>query len=249
MLSFEVMADVFAIRNELGRFFNERIYKRALAIRRRDVQLEFPVDVVHQDFTKRYFLDVLAANGGVFEFKVAEKLTPRHRAQLLHYLFLVGLRHGLIVNLRPEEVEREFVNAAMTQDERHNFGVEQSNWDASLPGATDLKDILLSILGDWGSGLELQLYEEALTHFLGGESRVMRRMSVTFQGSPVGEQLMRLAGEAVAFKLTAFESESDALHFDRHAQRLLAHTDLRALLWINIARRQIKFTTVRADRE
>ena len=113
-LSYDVMADVFAIRNELGRFFDEGIYQQALAGRRRDVKLEVPVDVSFKDFTKRYFLDVLVADGGLIEFKAVEALTNRHRTQLLNYLFLTGLRHGLLVNVRPEQVGKEFMNTSMS---------------------------------------------------------------------------------------------------------------------------------------
>ena len=170
-LSYEVMADVFAIRNELGRFFDEAIYKQALAAHRPDVELEVPVDISFKDFSKRYFLDALVARGRLFEFKAVETLSPRHKAQLLHY-------------------------------------------------------------------------QEALTHFMGGEARVLRRVPVQLDGLSLGEQLLRFAADGVVFKLTAFESEGDAPLFTAHARRLLQHTGLRAMLWVNIARHQITFTTL-----
>jgi hypothetical protein len=42
-LSYEVFADVIAIRQELGRFFDEKHYKKALAQHRKDVILEAPI--------------------------------------------------------------------------------------------------------------------------------------------------------------------------------------------------------------
>jgi GxxExxY protein len=83
-VSFEVMRHVFAIHNELGRFFDEKIYKRELAHRLPGVHLEEPVDVTFDSFQKKYFIDVLVGDGALFEFKAAETLAGRHRAQLLH---------------------------------------------------------------------------------------------------------------------------------------------------------------------
>ena len=74
------MRDVFAIHNELGRIFEEDIYKRALAVRRHDVRLEEPIDVTIRTFTKQYSMDVLVAGGGLFEFKAVDYFVPRHRA-------------------------------------------------------------------------------------------------------------------------------------------------------------------------
>lgn len=164
ILAYEVMADIFAIRNELGRFFDESVYKQALATRRTDALLEVPVDVVFRDFRKRYLLDVMLASSCVIEFKAADALTDRHRAQLLHYLFLLELQHGLLINVRPEHVEREFINAVLTRADRCGFSVMDTAWDLSMPGATQLRDILLVLLAEWGTALELPLYEAALTH-------------------------------------------------------------------------------------
>lgn len=58
-LAYEVLRHVFAIHNELGRYFDESIYKRELAFRMPNVRLEEPIDVVFDSFRKRYFLDVL----------------------------------------------------------------------------------------------------------------------------------------------------------------------------------------------
>ena len=198
-LSYGVMADVFAIRNELGRFFDEVIYKKALATRRSDVELEVPIEISFKEFSKRYFLDALVARGGLFEFKATETLSARHKAQLLHYLFLLELRHGLQVNVRPESLEREFVNATMTLEARRAFRVETGAWNRTLPGVEAGREILLALVADWGTGLELGLYEEALTYFLGGEARVLRRVQVQLDGRSLGEQWLRFAGDEVAF--------------------------------------------------
>lgn len=216
--SFELIGDVFAIRNELGRFFDERFYKQALDLRRADVIIEAPIDVSYQTFEKRYFLDVLFANGSIIEFKVTETLTPRHKAQLIHYQMLTGLAHGLLINVRPEQVVREFVNCPFTPQERFEFRVETKEWKATFPGAETFIEVLIQLLREWGNCLELPLYEEALTHFLGGEDLVLRNVAVHFEGVKLGLQPIRLAAEHVAFKLTAFDSTLSHERFAYHAQ-------------------------------
>ncbi len=77
--AYAVMRHVFDIRNELGRFFDEKIYKRELARRLPDVRLEEPIEVTLGPYHAVYFLDVLVGDGAVFEFKAVESLSQRHR--------------------------------------------------------------------------------------------------------------------------------------------------------------------------
>ena len=242
-LSYQVMRETFSIHGTLGRFFDEGIYKQALAVRRHDVRLEEPITVSFRTFTKQYFMDVLVASS-LFEFKAVDRFVPRHRAQLLHYLLLTDLKHGMLVNVRPEKIEREFVNSALTREDRLAYVPDTTAWTDRLPGASFVREVLLELLADWGTCLELPLYEESLTHFLGGESSVLRPVPVTFDGVIVGKQLFRHAADDVAFKLTAFEARHALDRFLSQCERLVEHTSLKALLCINVARERITFTTV-----
>ena len=171
-ISYRLMGEVFTIHQEFGRLFNERIYKHELALRLPGLQLEVPVDVTHRTFKKRYFLDVVTPDGALFEFKAVDELTGRHRAQLLNYLLLLDLAQSKLVNTRTGDVQHEFVNAALTTTERQQFKVEREHFDPTSPGASAFEGILIPLLQDLGTGLELSLYEEAVTHLLGGESIV-----------------------------------------------------------------------------
>jgi GxxExxY protein len=241
-VAYAVMGHVFEIHNDFGRFFDEDIYKRELASRMPEVELEFPIVMSHGTFSTTYYLDALVAAGAPFEFKTAEALSPQHRGQLLNYLLLLDLAHGKLVNLRPESVDQEFVNATVRSADRHRYELVTSRWNRSLNGGASVLDLIVSLLQDWGTGLELRLYEAALTHFLGGEETVVRKVNVRGQRGIVGQQLMRLAADDVAFKLTAFQSDSH--HFEEHARRLIRHTDLRAMFWINIDLERVTFTTI-----
>ncbi|MFN0122030.1 MAG: GxxExxY protein [Blastocatellia bacterium] len=245
-LSYTIFRDALAVRSELGRFFDEKHYIRALALQRDDLSLEVPVCVSHQTFEKMYFLDALVAAGAILEFKATESLIPRHRTQLLHYQMLTGLSCGLLINLRPEKITREYVNCLISPADRRNFHVTISEWTMDLPGAKSFYSILTSLLQDWGNCLELALYEEALTHFLGGEAEVVHPVRVHIDGTDLGHQAFRLAAKHIAFKLTAFDNETSQERFASHAQSLLRHTELKALLWANLARHNVTFRSLKA---
>ncbi|MCY2994705.1 MAG: hypothetical protein NTY19_43610 [Planctomycetota bacterium] len=90
----------------------------------------------------------------------------------------------------------------------------------------------------------IPLYEAGLTHFLGGDAVVLRPVQVLLDSTPFGEQPFRHAAEDVAFRLTAFEDPRAFERFLPQVDRLVRHTSLRALLWVNIARSRVTFTTV-----
>ena len=241
-LAFDVMRHVFAIHNEIGRLFDENIYKRELAQRLPGVRLEEPIDITFDSFQKRYFIDVLVGDGGLFEFKAVEVLSRRHRAQLLHYLLLCDVGHGKLINVRPGDVQHEFVNSNWARADRSKFTVRSADWNAHLPGVTELRDLLTAMLHDLGSGLGTALYEEALTHFFGGIAKVEADVRVKVDGRDVGHQRCRLIAPGVALKITGFNGTLDA--FEVHARRLLAHIDLRAIAWVNINMKEVTFTTL-----
>lgn len=242
-LAFTVMQHVYDIHNEFGRFFDEQVYKRELADRMPGIELEVPVTVSHRTFSKTYRLDVLAQSIGLFEFKAAERIIPRHRSQAYNYLLLFDLPHGKIINVRPERVEDEFVNCHLRLPDLRDPDIVTTEFDAAGPGADFFHDVLAALARDWGLGLELGLYEEALVHFLGGEDQVLKPVPVMGSRRRLHEQRMRLVAPEVAFKLTALPDEEN--NFASHACRLLKHTGLKAIHWANLLTRKISFSTIR----
>jgi GxxExxY protein len=241
-LAYSVMGCVFAIHRDMGRFFDERIYKRELAYRHPAVQLEVPIEVSHGTFHKLQYIDVLVDGGGPFEFKTVDAITPRHPAQLLNYLLLAELAHGKLVNLRKESVEHEFVNTTLRHGDRTGFETVDVQWSDKAPGAARFREVLTALLRDWGTGLDLQLYEEALTHLLGGEAQVVAEVEVRTPEHTLGHHKMRLAAPRVAFALTALP-DADA-DYESHTRRLLRHTELEAVLWANIGLKMVTFTRI-----
>lgn len=241
-VAYAVMRHVFAIHNELGRFFDEKIYKAELARRMPNVRLEEPIDVSFGPYRAKYVIDVLVENGAVFEFKSAESLSDRHRAQLLNYLLLCDLTHGKLVNVRAEQVEHTFVNTQWDQAARRRFEVCDARWNREVPRSDELRDFLLSLLRDLGTGLEIALYKDAVTQCFGGAQQVETDVPVALGGHPLGVQRMRLIAPGVAFKITGLDNS--LAQFEKHARRLLGHTNLRAIAWINITMKRVTFTTL-----
>ena len=243
-IAYEVMNCVYAIHNEFGRFFDEAVYKRELVARMSGIEYELPVNVSYESFSKTYRLDVLAYKRGLFEFKAAEAIVPRHRSQAINYLLLFDLPHGKIINVRPEQVATEFVNCHLRLDDLKDPVVDTQSFDSDIDGGNFFFDHLMGMIKDWGSGLETTLYEEALTHLLGGEQRVLLPVAVVGTKGHLHEQKMHLLAPEIAFKVTAFPERFEA--FENHAHRLLKHTSLKAIQWANITAKHVKFTTISA---
>jgi GxxExxY protein len=239
-LAYKVMGCVFDIHKEFGRFFDEKIYKRELRRRYPGVVLDAPIELRFEDFHKLYLLDALVNESAPFEFNTVESLTANHRAQFIQCLLLAELPHGKLVNMRAEQAQHEFVNATLRLADRTRFVVTSNGWQEI--GGKPIREWFTAFLRDIGTCLRINLYEEALTHLLGGEEHALQDVEVVSGGISLGQQKFHLAGPEVAFKVTAFP---DPARFDAHARRLLEHTSLKVIQWINVAQREVSFRTVR----
>lgn len=242
-VAYGVMAEVFTLHRELGRLFNEKVYKNALLARIENIQSEVAINVSFRDFRKLYFMDVVASGGAVFELKAVKALHGRHRGQLLNYLLLAELEHGKLVNLRPERVEHEFVNATQTHAERIKFEIDDSMWQATAGFGSAEKSLLEELLCDWGTGLERVLYEEAFIHFCGGAEQVFGEIDVILDQASLARQTVALCAPRIAFRFTTFENDANAYRKD--LIRFLNRTELDAIHWINISRNRLAFETLK----
>jgi len=241
-LAYEVMDCVFAIHGDFGRFFDETIYKKELAARIKGVLLEVFVDVMHDTFVKRYFADVIVGDGGLFEFKAADSIHPKHRGQTIHYLLLFDLAHGKIINVRTEEVKHEFVNCHSRSGDLRRPSIIDDAWIPNTPGADAFRDTLTALLQDWGTGLDLTLYGEGLQHFFNKEQPLNLTVPVFGSSGHLADQRMRLITPESAFKLTSFSEPPDA--FLVNTRKLLRHTPLKTIHWANLTQDNITFTTI-----
>ena len=78
---------------------------------------------------------------------------------------------------------------------------------------------------------------------LGGEDETLREVEVVSGGCVLGQQKFRIVVPSVAFKITALTD--DPRLFESHARRLLEHTSLKVIQWINVAKDEVSFQTIR----
>jgi hypothetical protein len=206
---------------------------------------ETVIHVTHGDFRKPYYIDLLVDDGVIYELKAAERLVPVHDRQLIHYLLLTGQNHGKIVNFRSTSVEAKFVSTNLTLADRRDFTLFCQDFVETDHLAAKMNAILSNLLEDWGAYLELTLYREAVLHFLGGEEELASPVELRDGGRVMGRQRMHLLSPTTALYLSA-ASKHPAGH-EKHLRRLLHHTPLHAIQWINLAGRNATLKTLSRD--
>jgi len=243
----QVMRIVFDVHNEFGRLLDEQLYKREIAARctaagLEPVEREVGIRVSHESFFKHYSMDLLICRGYMLEGKAAERLVAAHRAQSLNYLLLAGMRHGRLVNFRTGLIAHEYISTTLTPEERRSFIVEDKEWIEENDRSRLLKNKTVDLLRDWGGFLDGNLYREALIHFLGGASTVNRPVQILSGTRQVGSQNLNMASDDTAFAFTTLQGNSGPM--GEHLRRLLGHTPLQRIQWINLNRQQIEFVTL-----
>ena len=119
---YRIMGQAFACQNELGRFCDEGAYETDLVARLRtdgfrEVYAQEPVVVTYEDFSKTYFLDLIA-DGALYELKAVSSLSGEHKSQLLNYMLLLGLRCGKLLG---------YPGLFTTKNTKHTKTVWESN--------------------------------------------------------------------------------------------------------------------------
>ncbi len=245
-LDYVVMRHAFECQNQLGRLCEEQIYQNDLAARLQAADVpartEVPVTVTCRDFTKTYYLDLVVANAGIYELKTSLRLVGEHEAQLLNYLFLREANHGKLINFRPAQVESRFINTTLTLPERRQFEVHTRAWQERDQTDRIFRENLLAMLEDWGGWLDVALYTEALIHFAGGEAQVVQLVPLVRSSVSLGKQHFNLLNAETAFRVTALTEGME--DYQRQLRCLLGASPLRAIQWINLARKQVQFTSL-----
>lgn len=246
-IDYRVMGHAYASQNELGRHCDECAYEadlkaRLLADGFRSVQTQVPVTVTHHDFSKTLRFDLIA-DGALYELKTESTLAAEHDAQLLTYMFLLGIQRGKLLNFRPAKVQGKILATGLTQKDRRQFAEIAEHWSELTPACGTLRRAMLDLLRDWGGFLEVGLYQETLVHFFGGSSNVERPVGLHRGALDLGAQRMMIYAPGVAFRVTAFTEAQG--YAEAQLRRLLALTDLKAIQWINLNHAKVEFTTIK----
>ncbi len=111
-LTGEIIDSAYKVHNTLGCGLLEKVYENSLAreleLRKRKVssQKEFKV-IYREKEVGIYYADLVVDDKVIVEVKAVENIDDIHRAQLLNYLRISGLRVGLIINFAKPKLKYE----------------------------------------------------------------------------------------------------------------------------------------------
>lgn len=243
----EIMGAVFTIHNEMGRFYDEKIYQNEIAYRCQEMDLgevltEVPIRVSYRNFMKFYYVDLLVDGQIMYELKTVDSLLGQHRKQALNYLLLMGMGHGKLVNMRSSSVKHHFVSTRLTPEKRYDFTVNDDEWNDLDKDSIWLKHLMVDLLSEWGAFLDTNLFYDAISHFRGGIENNVGRVDVIKDSRLLGSQSTPILNNEVAFKLSSVTKSIQS--YERHLRHFLNHTSLKAMQWINFNHHQIVFKTL-----
>ena len=247
-LDYRIMKLAFQTHNDLGRFYDEKIYQNKLIELCREnnitIDSEVKIELMHGSFKKSLFIDLLIESSFVYELKASKAIAASHRVQTLGYLFLTGTSHGKIINFRLPSVEHEFVSTTLTPLARRDLFIVD-DFDSGSSAAKQLKESTIELLRDWGAYLDTDLYKEALCHLTGNGTDIVQPVEIKSTTSVLGKQNIPLIGLEESFCVSSMRNGKGV--YQTHLQRFLAHTPLKKLHWINLNNSTVEFKTLQTE--
>jgi GxxExxY protein len=109
-LTKDILASAFRVHNSIGCGLLEKVYGKAmswdLTLNSREVVEEKEFKVVYREKeVGTYYGDLVVDEKVIVEVKAVERLDNVHRAQLLNYLKISGIRVGLLLNFANPKLE------------------------------------------------------------------------------------------------------------------------------------------------
>ena len=241
-----VMRIIFDIHNDLGSLYDEKIYQKAIISRCLEAGLEtkaeVPIQISYQEFVKQYKIDLIIDSRVIYELKTSISINANHRRQTLNYLFLTGFNYGKLVNMRPSSVESEFITTSLTPHDRKQFTIDKDGWKDMNKDSVWLREIMISLLSDWGVFLNIPLYCEAISFFRGGEQVFTAEVEIINNGSVLGTQKVNVLNPETAVHISAIKKSIES--YQEHLHRFLKNTSLKAIQWINLNHHQVLMKTI-----
>ena len=111
-LTGEIIDAAYAVHNVIGCGLLEKVYENALAweleLRKKKIALQQEFKVIYRDKEVGiYYADMIVEDKVVVEIKATDNLDDVHRAQLMNYLRISGLRVGLLFNFAKPKLQYE----------------------------------------------------------------------------------------------------------------------------------------------
>ncbi len=242
----QIMKMAFELQNDLGRFYDEKVYNHELSYMATkmgfDVQNEVAICISHQNYYKKYYIDLLINHSCVYELKTVNNIAGIHRKQLINYLLLLNVSHGKLINFRTPSVEYEFVSTTLNTEERMKYKLDINLFLNVNDSTNQFLNIVHNLLNDWGVFLNLDLYREAIIHLLGGKEKVITSIDVLRKNRIIGQQKIYKLDEKTAIHFSALTRYFQS--YETNIRRLLNHSKLEAIHWLNFNQRNISIKTI-----
>ncbi len=124
----------YAVYNELGFGFLEKVYENAMLIELKKLglncQRQVPIKVNYKNYlVGDYFADIVVNNKLILGLKATERLCEEHEAQLLNYLRATNIEIGLLFNFgkNPKFKRKIWTNEYKIRGDSGNFGNSRAN--------------------------------------------------------------------------------------------------------------------------
>ena len=111
--SYKINGARYEVHKALGPGLLEKVYQEALEkeLKLQGIPFEreksFTITYKGEELEQKYIADFVIYDKIVVELKAVEELLPVHKAQVINYLALTGLKLGLLVNFNAERVKPE----------------------------------------------------------------------------------------------------------------------------------------------
>lgn len=114
----EILSVFYAVYNELGYGFLEKVYQNSLFIELKSrgfkVEAQKQIKVNYKGFeVGEYYADIVVEDLVILELKAAEFLVKEFEAQLINYLRGTNMEVGLLLNFgkKPEFIRKVYENS------------------------------------------------------------------------------------------------------------------------------------------
>lgn len=243
-----IMNCAFASQNALGRLCDERVYEKDLARRLlangfRRVETQVPIIASHHDYSKIYRVDLIA-DDAVYDLKTVSAMIQEHFAQVLNYAMMLGINHIKLINFRNARVEGMLKYNAILPETRRPMRIDDKGWCAITPECEDLRFRTLDLFADWQGYIDFRLYQDAITHFFGGENQVRRLVPLRLDNNLVGSHEFCCHSNTSCFIVSGYANIDQQLH---HIKKLFNLTKFRAAQVINLHRETLTLKTLLRD--
>ena len=110
-LTNRILKACYAVHNELGCGFLERVYQEALDVQLTEMGIPFerekhlPITYHGKVLKCDYFADFVVDNKVIVELKAVIEMNPVFEAQTINYLKATGLKVGLLINFGDRQLQ------------------------------------------------------------------------------------------------------------------------------------------------